>query len=288
MSYQSITKGQFCSKFLTADALYDITATDNCIRVAPYYGSENFGYLRWCNSGYVNHLSLPTALLKRAKIGNKIFVVEIAGVFYLLHKDFSGDPLALQFDKYQQFPIRPEATGMFYKEAELIDVSQMHRLPVKGNGVLLKDFKSILKFKTDELLQYSIHDHMGRRWVEVRKQPVGMKAVIENDRLPLQDFAEQLSGISVTTRYNGKFNIALPCFDDWDINNLYAWYSEVRESIIIEKAPDTCAVCGGLIRSISAEHFTANACKCCIPHLGKDNAYDVIFAAKKALKQLPA
>lgn len=287
--YQAIKSGVFSSKFLFPNTMYEISAGADCIRLQPYGGARQFNYLRWARPDTgIPTIPIPHAVMRRTGLHNKVFALQIGDTFYLVHPSFRGDPFDVKFSELPAFPRAKKATSVFLKEADGFDLSAAVRPDTGKRGVRLfvripKDFQALLKTKQN-CVQISIHEQYGRKWLEMRPAVKG-SILCNEDRLPANAFVPSLSGVSVTVpvKRNCIFLQDL-AFSGWDCSDLRMWYSNVRKAVIIESAPELCAICGAPIRSIAPEHHTAMVCEDCESELGPGNAIDVIVSAKKAIK----
>lgn len=280
----------FISKWLTKNGVYNLSYAPNSIRIQPYDGTGNYHYLRRVSN--INELGIPAVIKRGAGLKNKAYVLQVDDMFYLVHPDFRGDPTALTYSEAPQFPIIDAPKKEFYEEAatatpEPLTVKDYtgHRHP---KYIFDKTMRKSISLKLDNNIAISIYMVGGRRWLEVRKDDSGSsrKYFLNEHRILGESFIPELSGITVGTSYkdNGA-NLAALCFPDWNVWKLFTWYSETRNAIIIEGAPEKCAICGETIRTIEPEHFSAAVCPNCEPHLGEDGAINGIAMVKKLLRK---
>lgn len=296
--YQKLKSGQITSKFLKPDVLYDITAGEHCIRISPYSGTHEFGYLRPGTACGTVCVAIPAEIRKIAKIVNKANVVQIGSDFFALHPDFRGDPYAVAYTPMPPFPFLPTPDSAFFEEADTIPADALQPMPVirkenlVENPILPLELLARLGIKRTSPLAVTRFDVAGRRWLEIRKADGAVKhaPTLRSGRLPDRISVPGLSGITVLSRsqIGSSDGRALPAndflFADWNVRELCAWYSTTRNAIIIERTPQQCAVCGAPIRSIAAEHHTIAACADCVPHLGKGGAVERIASAKRTIQ----
>lgn len=99
---------------------------------------------------------------------------------------------------------------------------------------------------------YSMH---GAQWAEIRP---GNPAITRNiSRFDSDIMYDGISGVTFTAILYGGRSIR-PSFIRIGREKdaaLYAWYSETRNAIIVEKAPEYCAVCGASIRWTERGHY---------------------------------
>lgn len=287
--YQALTNNVFTSKYLIPGAMYNIDAADHCIRIRLYDGGNRFGYLRWVDEQF-HSLQIPAAIKHRSGVGNRVYALEEAGVFYLVHKDFRGDPRAVKYDEYPAFTYLPAPIPSFFDEAESFSAAAMASVGLTFNRPNLQpDIKKKLNISDkNPYFLYTIFDVAGRRWIELRPTAAVPSAIHADDRLSFVDFPEVLNGITVRANASHGMSLCAPMFDNWDYRNLVGWWSNIRNAYIIEGRPELCAICGEPIRTIAPEHFTINTCDDCYTQLGAGNAVDVLATAKKSLKKVEA
>lgn len=287
--YQTLTSNVFTSKYLIPGAMYNIDAADHCIRIRLYDGGNRFGYLRWVEEKFLT-LQIPVAIKRRSGVGNRVYALEEGGVFYLVHKDFHGDPRTVDYDTYPAFNFLPSPVPSFFDEAASIPAAAMTPVGMAfGKPSLQPEIKKRLNISAKgRHFLYTIFDIAGRRWIELRPTAAVPGAIHADDRLSFVDFPEVLNGITVRASTSYGMALCQPMFDSWDYRNLVGWWSNIRNAYIIEAKPELCAICGEPIRTIAPEHFTINTCDDCYTQLGAGNAVDVLATAKKSVKKVEA
>lgn len=289
--YQSIRSKVFCSKFLQPNTLYEISAGYHCVRIRPYDGGHAFDFLRWSDVSFGRTIKLPKNALNIAELPNRVYAVEIDGVFYLIDPAFRGDPTAVHFIPQPMYYYMSEDIA-FFKEAEAVtevDWVWIYGKKDKYNRYkyfLPKDFCKTINITEATDIAISIFSSNGREWMEIRNaKKIRATLYPQLDRLA-EEFTPELSGLTVCKRYGrGGLGLIQMFPGNWDKERLVCWYSKVRNAIILEDAPKQCAICGETLRSIEQEHFAIKVCHECEPHLGNGNSIDIIMTAQKAAAQ---
>ena len=288
--YHQIAAGRFSSRFLEADTLYSISATEGCIRLTSYTEKSTFDWLVWCDNSQSHKVQLPKDAIKAANLPTKVFALQEADTFYLIDPDYEDDPAKAKFNHLEQFTFSDRGSTVFFEEAERITVGDMHTIPVwkllggVNSYALPPELRKKISSTCDGKVQVSIFNQDGRKWVEIKPHAPKCNFTIENFRLPIEDIPPELSGITFSAKLrNNTVKAVTRFFHDWDTKKLCCWYSAIRGAVIVETIPNPCAICGTMLRSIDPEHFTMSVCQSCVPHLGPGNGIDVIASAMKAI-----
>lgn len=290
--YHVINSGVFASKYLRPETMYEISYAPMCIRIAPYTGGQTFNSLRWSQNEKAGSLRvhLPLAALKGSGIGNKVYAYQEGDTFYLVDKHCRIDPRKAKYCDSERFTFLPPPDESFFEEAEKQDIAAMYILKSKKYStggplfVMPKPLAACLELKNGNDMVISVFDYLDRRWLEIRKAGAVTSLPVDS-RLSSVEFIPQLSGITVQCKFDRTgLMLCDMTFPGWDIEHLHAWYSKSRNAVIVEDKPTPCAVCGAPIRTLALEHFKANVCHSCQPHLGVGNAIDSIASVKKVKK----
>lgn len=283
MPYRALDNNWFRPAGAEEFAHFNAYIGDKIIKVIPFDNKiEDIQYLAM-NTQNSSGIKLSKDALKQANIGKWGYIEIIDGATYIMAEEFRGDPLAIAFPSLPPFAYTPTAGEFFFEEAAKATLTP---LTYSSNKVVIpKVLCSKLDRWNPAFATVSLYSMHGAQWAEIRP---GDSAITRNiSRFDSDIMYDGISGVTFTAKLYGGRAIG-PSFIRIGREKdaaLYAWYSETRNAIIAEKAPEYCAVCGTSIRWTERGHYHRHLSANSNKYMGAGNGIHTLVKAEQALSK---
>lgn len=263
-------------------AHFNVHPGKDIIKIEPFNGNiSDIDFL--CRSTVIPFgIYLPRSLRDRSNIGDMGYVEHIGNDTYIMSKNFDGDPTEVSFPRCQSFDLKAAPDLSFYEEA-----SQSTPIPLTdahGNVRIPVSLQKKLHAPLTDACIISLFHEAGARWAEVR--PDNASIAVNNERAYANAVYGSISGLTYRVALSQKC-IGTRYIQTGTILHapLFGWYSETRKAIIIEQAPEYCAVCDASIRWTQQGHVHKIASSVNIKYLGEGHEIHTLVKAEQTLKK---